>query len=166
MKRADQSSERPGPSAAGARDGQFQGLRRSSETLEAHVAGLDCALCARRLTRHLRALPGVESAIANPQTGVLRVRHRPDDITAANVFVEVRRAGFVPDGERAFLKVSGMHCTSCTRAIEQGLLELPGVERVSTSLETGEVRVDFTPGKVTRETMTDAIARLGYRVET
>lgn len=143
----------------------MQGLPRS-ETLEAHVAGLDCVFCARRLTKHLRALPGVESAIANPQTGVLRVRHRPDDITAANVFVEVRRAGFVPGGERAFLAVSGMHCTSCTRAIEQGLLDLPGVERVSASLETGQVRVDFTPGIVSRETMSDAIARLGYRVET
>lgn len=134
-------------------------------TLELRVAGLECALCARRLETHLRALPGVTSARVGPGSGVLRVRFRPAEVSAANLHVEVRRAGFVPAGEHLRLRVHGMHCDSCAGAIQRALRALPGVERVHAVRETGEVRVGFLPEVTDPGAIEKAVTGLGYQVE-
>jgi Cu+-exporting ATPase len=132
--------------------------------VEFQVAGIECAACARRLANHLRRLPGVESALVNPRTGRMRVRFRPSEISAANLAVEVRRAGFVPGAETVHLRVSGMHCAHCAAAIERALREQSGVERVSANAISGDVCVTFVPGEVNRSTIEDLVAGLGYRV--
>ncbi len=135
------------------------------ELLEVQVAGVECAVCARRLTLHLRGRPGVESAIANPRTGVVRVFYRPAEISATNLFVEIRRAGFVPGGECLRMRLADMHCPSCARAIEGALLGHRGVERVRADHERGEVRVVFLPGKTDVAELAEEVTRLGYRLE-
>ena len=136
-----------------------------SHEVEMRVAGIECVVCARRLAAHLRRLPGVESAIANPRTGWLHLRLRSAEITENNLRVEVRRAGFVPDGASARLRVSGMHCPTCARAIERALGEQPGVEHVAVDVTTGQVQVDYLPERIGPNDFVQAAARLGFRVE-
>jgi len=140
-------------------------VRAAEELLEIRVSGLECATCARRLALHVRACRGVKAAIANPRTGVLRVWYRPEEITDANVMVEIRRAGFVPGGEQLRLGVLGMHCRSCARAIERAVREHCPVERVCARHEAGEVLVDYLPGRSSPAAIAEAVEALGYRVE-
>ena len=133
--------------------------------VEIQVAGIECAVCARRLADHLRKTRGVESALANPRTGLLRVHFRPSEISTANLLVEVRRAGFVPGGASALIRVSGMHCTHCATAVEFALGQRAGVEGVRADAVTGEVRVLYLPRKVSVAAIEEVIACLGYRVE-
>jgi cation transport ATPase len=129
------------------------------------VAGIECAFCARRLVAHLRGLPGVESAIANPRTGWLRVRLRPGEISENNLRVEVRRAGFVPGGSSARLRAAGLHCPACARSLEQTLRAMPGVEHVAVEFTTGQVRVDYLSDQTGPEAFVAAAAREGFRLE-
>ena len=145
-----------GPSAMAA-DGS------ALEVLEIPVTGLECALCSRRLALHMEALAGVESATVSRGSGLLRVRYMPERISAANLFVEVRRVGFVPDGQKMSLRVKGMHCESCARAIERALGALAGVERVRADRVRSEVVVELCES-VSIETVVGAVSHLGYEV--
>ncbi len=62
----------------------------------------------------------------------------------------------------ARFNVVGMHCASCSKAIERVLKKLPGVEdaRVNYAVENGEV--SFADGRVSPDVMTKQVAQLGY----
>ena len=61
------------------------------------------------------------------------------------------------------LRVSGMSCGHCERAVEQALSEVPGVTRVvSVSHAQGEAVVDGDPDP---EALVEAVAEEGYQAE-
>ena len=97
----------------------------------------------------------MEGALVNPKTGRLRVHYRPRHISPANLYVEIGRAGFTPGGDSAHLRVSGMHCASSVAAVERALLRQNGAERVVVSLPTGDVHVDYLPGKANLATSSE-----------
>ena len=45
------------------------------------------------------------------------------------------------------LKVNGMTCDGCVRSVKKVLRGVPGVRDVEVSLERGEARVEFDPGR-------------------
>ncbi|WPM31604.1 cation-translocating P-type ATPase [Hydrogenobacter sp. T-2] len=66
---------------------------------------------------------------------------------------------------RASLKVSGMTCVNCARAIEISLKRLKGIQRVEVSFELGRVAVDFDEELLSPDQIGRVIESLGYRVE-
>ncbi len=60
------------------------------------------------------------------------------------------------------LKVSGMTCEHCARAVTQAVEAVPEVESVAVDLAAGQVRVEGSPE---REAVVDAIREEGYEVE-
>jgi Cu+-exporting ATPase len=63
------------------------------------------------------------------------------------------------------LKVSGMTCANCARAIELTLKKLHGVSDVKVSFELGRVWVEFNEELLSLENIKEAIESLGYTVE-
>ena len=59
-------------------------------------------------------------------------------------------------------QVLNVKCGGCTKAIEEGLASLPGVEKVSATVAGGEVRVEGQG--LSRETLANTLASLGYPV--
>ena len=66
---------------------------------------------------------------------------------------------------RASLKVSGMTCVNCARAIDISLKKLRGIHRVEVSFELGRVVVDFDEELLSLEQIGRVIESLGYKVE-
>lgn len=62
-------------------------------------------------------------------------------------------------------QVSGMHCAGCVGKVEAALAELPGMMRVTVSLEPGLARVEFDGDRVSPEAIARAVGSLGYQVE-
>jgi copper chaperone len=61
------------------------------------------------------------------------------------------------------LKIEGMSCDHCVRAVTKALTEVPGVTRVvEVSLERGEATVD---GEAAFEQLAAAVREEGYQVE-
>lgn len=61
------------------------------------------------------------------------------------------------------LKISGMSCDHCVRAVGKALAQVPGVERVvEVSLERGEAVVEGQPAV---EQLLAAVAEEGYQAE-
>ncbi|OCA92230.1 copper chaperone CopZ [Pseudobacillus wudalianchiensis] len=63
------------------------------------------------------------------------------------------------------LKVSGMSCGHCVKAVEGSVGELPGVDSVKVALENGEVQVQYDADKVSLDKIKETIDDQGYDVE-
>lgn len=65
--------------------------------------------------------------------------------------------------ETRVLKVNGMTCQHCKRAVEGALQDLPGVVKAVVDLEKGEVTVDFSQS-VAQDALAAAIDEAGYEL--
>jgi len=64
--------------------------------------------------------------------------------------------------EKATLKVTGMSCNHCVRAVTEALSELKSAANVLVSLEEERATLDFDPALVTVADMQAAIVEAGF----
>ncbi|WP_147534079.1 copper chaperone CopZ [Bacillus marasmi] len=67
--------------------------------------------------------------------------------------------------ENITLKVAGMSCDHCVKAVEGSVGELNGVQTVKVDLKAGTVNIEFNPEAVTLATIKETIDDQGYDVE-
>lgn len=63
------------------------------------------------------------------------------------------------------LKVDGMSCGHCQKAVETSLGELAGVSKVAVNLEAGDVTIEFDETKTSVAAITETIEDQGYDVQ-
>lgn len=61
----------------------------------------------------------------------------------------------------ATVKIKGMSCQHCVASTTKALESITGISNVSVNLEKGEASYD---GDVSRETIKDAITKIGFEV--
>lgn len=62
------------------------------------------------------------------------------------------------------LKIEGMSCEHCKKAVTDALKALDGVEHVDVDLQAGKATVTFDPERASEQEMREAIAEAGYEV--
>lgn len=65
--------------------------------------------------------------------------------------------------EQSTWQVSGMTCAHCVASVTEEVREIPGVEAVDVTLETGQVVVT-SAGPIDRATVDAAVAEAGYQL--
>ena len=63
------------------------------------------------------------------------------------------------------LKVQGMSCGHCVKAVESSVGELKGIENVKVNLDNAEAVVSFDEAQVSLEDIKETIEDQGYDVE-
>ena len=63
------------------------------------------------------------------------------------------------------LKVSGMTCQHCVRAVTQALESQQGVSSAQVDLQAGRARVDYDESRVTPAQLANAVMDEGYTAE-
>jgi copper ion binding protein len=63
------------------------------------------------------------------------------------------------------LKVEGMTCQHCVRAVTQALESHAGVARAEVDLQAARARVEFDENQVTPQELASAVAEEGYEAE-
>jgi copper chaperone len=66
--------------------------------------------------------------------------------------------------EKVTIKVDGMSCEHCVKAVTEAAGKLPGVGNVKVSLEAGTAEVSYDPAKVSLDAIKAAIEDQGYDV--
>ncbi|MBF2354219.1 heavy-metal-associated domain-containing protein [Listeria seeligeri] len=66
--------------------------------------------------------------------------------------------------EKLTLKIEGMTCGHCEARVTKALAEVDGVTDTKVSLEEGTATVEFETGKVTEDSLIDAVEDAGYEV--
>lgn len=132
------------------------------------VEGMHCASCVHSVERALSAVPGVEAVSVNLLTGEARVTHAAS-IPSEALVAAVEKSGYkaIPGNEgsadRLRLRIEGMHCASCVRAVESALSRVSGVRDVSVNLATEEASVALS-APVPVEVLRGAVEASGYGV--
>ncbi|MFB6352998.1 MAG: heavy metal translocating P-type ATPase [Halobacteriales archaeon] len=134
-------------------------------TAEADAAPDGCTLCGLELPD-----PPVtnEAGATFCCTGCREVHATLDaveDVDAADLDAAgptLDEAGPPPDHERAFLRVDGMHCTTCEAFLETVADRTDGVEGAAASYVTELVRVDYDPDRRDEDELAEALSRAGY----
>lgn len=60
------------------------------------------------------------------------------------------------------LSVPGMHCPTCPITVKKALSQVPGVNKVSASLEPRQATVSFDDARIRAEDLTLATQEAGY----
>ncbi len=64
---------------------------------------------------------------------------------------------------QAELKIGGMSCVNCARAVERALRIVPGVVDLQVSLAGESARVTYDPGRFVPERLSEALEKAGYQ---
>jgi copper chaperone len=67
--------------------------------------------------------------------------------------------------ETAVLRVEGMSCEHCAKAVTQAAGKLPGVAEVNVDLKGGIVSFSFDPARSPLKSIAAAIVDAGYEVQ-
>jgi copper chaperone len=66
--------------------------------------------------------------------------------------------------ENVTLKVEGMSCDHCVKAVEGSVGALEGIDSVKVDLKSGTVNVKFIPEKITLDQIKETIDDQGYDI--
>ena len=66
--------------------------------------------------------------------------------------------------EKKTLKVQGMSCEHCVKAVTKAVADLPGTAQVKVDLKAGTASFDFDPGKTGLKEIEAAIVDAGFTV--
>jgi len=127
------------------------------------ISGMSCASCALNVEKSLETLDGVEKAQVNLGTEEANVEYDPRKLKLSEIEVAVEDAGYGVINERVIIKVGGMTCAMCVKAIEDVLSKLEGVSHVTVNLASEKAYVTYNPKITSIKDMKNAINDLGYQ---
>lgn len=127
------------------------------------VSGMSCASCALNVEKSLKNLEGVDEAQVNLGTEEATVEYNPEKLNLSRLEAAVEEAGYGVVNEKVTLKVGGMSCAMCVKAIEDVLSKLDGVNTATVNLASEKAYVTYNPKMVTVGDMKNAINELGYQ---
>ncbi len=132
-------------------------------TLRIEIDGMTCAGCAGRAERALQSVPGLEDTHVNFAMRSAQIDPRKaalSDITEA-----LKSAGYPARQAQVTLSIPSMHCASCTRRIEDRLMQTPGVVSANVNLATRSADVTYLEGTTQPETLAYAVTDAGFPAE-
>ena len=130
------------------------------------IEGMMCEHCERAVKAALEAVEGVETVTADAKAGTAAIRLQPGTSEEA-MFEAVKKAGYVPHGfagDEAVtrtVKIEGMMCEHCERAVNEALGAVAGVESVKADAKAGTAAVTMRPD-TDEEAVKAAVVKAGY----
>ena len=81
----------------------------------------------------------------------------PDPLT------ETRETTVEPEGEVAYLRIDGMHCSSCEILIERLASKIKGIASAKTSYATASAKIIYDPQQINEADLPQLISSTGYK---
>ena len=128
------------------------------------VTGMSCTNCAANIERTIRKLQGVGSADIDFSAEKLVTLFDPSVISEKELMEQVRKVGYgVPVGKTE-LPVVGLHDHTDGLALEKLLSKIDGVLSVSVNYTSGQMAVEFIPGRMTIADLASVVRKAGYEL--
>lgn len=137
-------------------------MANKAKKAEIKVSGMNCATCALNIEKSLKNVEGVDEAKVNFGTEQATVKYNPEKVKLSKLENAVETAGYGVINEKVVIKIGGMTCAMCVKAIEDGLGRLDGISSVNVNLSSEKAYVNYNPRMVTVEDMKNAIEDIGY----
>jgi len=129
------------------------------------IEGMTCAACARAVERAVKKIDGIASANVNLATEKLTVEYDDNKINNEIIQNAVEKAGYkaVADTAVKTLKIEGMTCAACVRAVERAVKKLNGIENAEVNLATEKLTVSYDPYLIRVSEIKKAVEKAGYK---
>lgn len=135
----------------------------ASKTLK--IEGMTCAACAKTVERVTKKLEGVTESNVNLATEKLSISFDEDKLTIGDIQAAVEKAGYkaLTDTVSKTLKIEGMTCAACSKAVERVTRKLEGVNEADVNLATEKLMISYEPSLVGISDIKKAIEKAGYK---
>ncbi len=130
--------------------------------LKLKISGMTCVMCSRAVEHSLSNIPGVESASVNLSDETASVEYDPSAVSFPDIEKAVTGAGYAVISDSATLRIGGMTCVMCSRAVETALGNLEGVYSVDVNYASGKARVLFDGRRTGSRRFKKAVEEAGY----
>ncbi|MFT8313797.1 MAG: heavy metal translocating P-type ATPase [Clostridium sp.] len=134
-----------------------------SKTLK--IEGMTCAACAKAVERVSKKLEGVEEANVNLATEKLNISFDEAKVSIPDIQAAIEKAGYkaLIESTNKILKIEGMTCAACVKAVERACKKLDGVLEANVNIATEKLNITFEPSKVRVGDIKKAIEKAGYK---
>ncbi len=86
-----------------------------------------------------------------------------EDVLAGREAAPEQKEQMVPEGAEAFLRIDGMHCSSCELLIERTALRTDGILSAASSYATSTARIVYDPNVIDEARLPEIVSVAGYR---
>ncbi|MEM1578094.1 MAG: heavy metal translocating P-type ATPase [Archaeoglobaceae archaeon] len=126
------------------------------------VAGISCAMCAKEIEDVLKRFEGIKKISVDPISGFLFIDFDEDKISVTRLIAAVEDLGYrvVKEIGELSIRIEGMSCSMCVRAVENTLKSFSGV--IDQKVTIGKSIVSYDPNVVSAQEIVDAIRNSGY----
>jgi P-type Cu+ transporter len=129
------------------------------------IEGMTCAACAKAVERAAKKLEGVTEASVNYATEKLSVSFDESKVSVSSIQEAVVKAGYkaVAETVQKTLKLEGMTCAACAKAVERAVRKLDGVAEANVNYASEKLNISFEPSKVRVSDIKRAVEKAGYK---
>lgn len=127
------------------------------------VHGMTCAMCVKAVEGALTGLAGVAATEINLGRETASVEYDPQKLGINDLEKAITEAGYQVIDEKKSIKIGGMTCVMCSRAVTDALKGVPGVVEVDVNLGTQRASVTYNPQLATAADLRRAIEEAGYQ---
>jgi Cu+-exporting ATPase len=129
------------------------------------IEGMTCAACAKAVERVTRKLDGVAEANVNLATEKLNIDFDHAKVSLEDIKGATEKAGYkaIDDTVNKSLKIEGMTCAACAKAVERVTRKLDGVTEANVNLATEKLSINYEASMVRLSDIKKAIEQAGYK---
>jgi len=129
------------------------------------IEGMTCAACAKAVERATKKLDGVTESNVNLATEKLDISFDDTKVTMVDIQKAVEKTGYkaIIEAVTKTLKIEGMTCTACAKAIERATKKLDGVMDSNVNFATEKLTITYEPSKVRVSDIRRAVEKAGYK---
>ncbi|SHJ92585.1 Cu+-exporting ATPase [Clostridium cavendishii DSM 21758] len=129
------------------------------------IEGMTCAACAKAVERVSKKIQGVSEANVNFATEKLNVSFDESKVAISDIQVAIEKAGYkaIIESKENVLKIEGMTCAACAKAVERVTKKLDGVIESNVNFATEKLSISYEPSKLRISDIKKAVEKAGYK---
>lgn len=129
------------------------------------IEGMTCAACAKAVERAVSKLEGISSANVNLATERLTIEYDENKLGIETIQDSVDKAGYkaIIETVEKTLKIEGMTCAACAKAVERVSRRLEGVTKADVNLATEKLTISYEPSILRLIDIKRAVEKAGYK---
>ena len=129
------------------------------------IEGMTCSACAKAVERTSKKVQGVSEASVNFATEKLNVSFDETVVSVSDIQAAIEKAGYkaIIEARNKTLKIEGMTCSACAKAVERVTKKLDGVIDSNVNFATEKLSISYESSKIRVSDIKKAIEKAGYK---
>jgi Cu+-exporting ATPase len=117
--------------------------RLDIKKMELKISGMSCAMCVKAVETSLGKVEGVSESLVNLGTEIATIYYNPQKVKVKDLEKVIQDAGYGVETAKIIIKIGGMSCAMCVKALEKAFNETEGISSVSVNLGSEKAHLEY-----------------------